>query len=48
MRVSFKKWCETRLCHIPLALQRVYECSDERDENGMGRMGVRFLEEGRE
>ena len=26
--------CETRLCHVPLTLQCVYGCSDERNENG--------------
>ena len=31
-----------------LALQCVYGCSDERSENGMGRMKVRFVEKGRE
>ena len=34
--------------HVPLALQCIYGCSDVRDENRMGKRGVRFQEEGRE
>ena len=34
--------------HVPLVLQCIYRRSDEGGEDGMGRRGVRFLEEGRE
>ena len=34
--------------HVLLAFQCINGCSDERGEMGMWRMGVRFLEEGRE
>ena len=27
-------WCGTRLYHVPFALQCIYECCDERDEDG--------------
>ena len=34
--------------HFPLVLQCIYGRSEERGENGDGRRGVRFKEEGRE
>ena len=37
-----------RGCYVSLAFQFVYGCTDERGENGMGRMRVRFLKVGRE
>ena len=31
-----REWCETRLYHVPLALQCIYGWSDERGENEDG------------
>ena len=45
--VSELKVYKTSLYYIPLALQCVYGCSDERDENRDGMDGSEALEEGR-
>ena len=39
---------KTGVCHVPLAVQCILGWNDERGEDGMGRRGVGFMEDGRE